>query len=402
MKILLIHPFFPYEKIPHGGKRVFHFLNFLAKNHEVSLACIDQFNEAKDHLKELKRICKHVVVVPNPRIPKLKLLAKFLFSRKPFSVLRFESEALRSKIEELTESENFNVVQIGFGFMADYVKAIKGANTAKILDDDELVFKALERNIPFEKNLPLLTRIKNRIEARKMKSFELEIMDHFDHVITITKNEHDFIRKIKPGLPVSVVGIGHNPETFLNQDIEKESDTVVFIGSFSHKPNSDAVLFFAKKILPIIWRANPKVKFYVVGKDPTQEIKALQSDRIIVTGFVDDPNIYLQKSLVAILPIRMGGGFRIKLIEYMASGTPVVGTRIGFEGLNPKAINDNMVFVAENPEDFAQKVLSLINKLSLRQEVSRKAKEFVTANYSWDKIGSDLEKVLLLASEEKI
>jgi glycosyltransferase involved in cell wall biosynthesis len=155
-----------------------------------------------------------------------------------------------------------------------------------------------------------------------------------------------------------------------------------------YEPNDDAVLYFCRDILPIIRRTVPGVELWIVGRDPTPAVRALASDTVHVSGRVDDVVPYYERSAVAIVPLRAGGGTRLKILEAMALGRPVVTTTIGCEGLD---VRDNEhVLIADTAESFAARTVQLINSPELWQAIAARARELVVNQYDWDAIAGQM------------
>jgi glycosyltransferase involved in cell wall biosynthesis len=155
-----------------------------------------------------------------------------------------------------------------------------------------------------------------------------------------------------------------------------------------YEPNDDAAQYFCRDILPVIRRTVPAVELWIVGRDPSSAVRALASDTVHVTGRVDDVVPYYQRSAVAIVPLRAGGGTRLKILEAMALGRPVVTTSIGCEGLDVRD-NDHVV-TADTAESFAARTVQLLNSAELRQAIAARARELVVTQYDWDAIAGQL------------
>jgi glycosyltransferase involved in cell wall biosynthesis len=159
-------------------------------------------------------------------------------------------------------------------------------------------------------------------------------------------------------------------------------------------PNADGVQFFCREILPIIRRAEPEVTFTIVGRSPTPAVRRLCEERgVEVTGRVEDIRPYLARSAVYVVPLRIGGGTRLKIFEAMSSGRAVVSTSIGAEGLPTE--NGRHLLVADTPGAFAEAVVRLLRDVPARQTIEREARALVTDRYDWAAAAGHLERALL-------
>jgi polysaccharide biosynthesis protein PslH len=172
-----------------------------------------------------------------------------------------------------------------------------------------------------------------------------------------------------------------------------EEDALVFTGSMDWLPNDDAILYFIKDILPLIWEKNPEVKLYVVGKSPSVALTQAkgQDDRIVITRRVDDVRPYLSKCKVFITPLRIGGGTRLKILEALAMEKAIVATSIGAEGIEYKE-NENMA-IADRPKEFANKVLDLMASPEKRKALGKAGRQLVLGHYDWSIIGKRLNVI---------
>jgi glycosyltransferase involved in cell wall biosynthesis len=166
-------------------------------------------------------------------------------------------------------------------------------------------------------------------------------------------------------------------------------------------PNDDAITYFCKEILPLIWERNGKIKLYVVGKSPSQAVKELaaKDNRVIVTGRVDDVRPYIVKSKVFVVPLRVGGGTRLKILEAMAMGKAIVSTTIGAEGIAYS--QDENILLADSPEECANKTVNAISDSSRIQTLGEKGRELVLESYDWRVVGRQLRHFYKKVIDEK-
>ena len=170
-------------------------------------------------------------------------------------------------------------------------------------------------------------------------------------------------------------------------------DALVFTGSMDWLPNDDAISYFCQEILPLVWQKNNALKLYVVGKNPSSVVKNLahKDNRVIVTGRVDDVRPFVERSKIFIVPLRIGGGTRLKILEAMAMGKAVVSTTIGAEGIECKdGIN---IALADNPDNFAQKIIDLCKNPTLAATLGDNGRQLVCQKYDWTIVGKKLTDI---------
>jgi glycosyltransferase involved in cell wall biosynthesis len=236
-------------------------------------------------------------------------------------------------------------------------------------------------------------KLKEAINLKGLKKYEFDMYRKADKVLTLTPQGKEELLEICPELDIAIVPHGVDVDYFSFSEPEEQEKSIVFVGNYLHFPNVDAVLYFHQEIWPQIKSQSPEIKFYVVGQAPPPEVRSLSQDKaIIVTGRVDDVRPYLRKSRVFICPVRLGGGFRGKILEAMAVGRPVVSTSLGADGV--PASNRENIIIADRPEEFAAGVLDLMNDDRLFERIRKQARQLVEEKYAWEKGVEVMEGIL--------
>jgi glycosyltransferase involved in cell wall biosynthesis len=232
-------------------------------------------------------------------------------------------------------------------------------------------------------------------QASKMRRFEANAIRNFSACTVVSDDDADVLKELtNDAVPIHVLANGVDTEFFsTNFDGElsrNEEDAVVYTGSMDWMPNEDAVLYFIKDILPLIWKENPKVKFYVVGKGPSAALVEIgkSEPRIIVTDRVDDVRPYMARAKVFVTPLRIGGGTRIKILEAMSMEKAIISTSIGAEGID--YIDEKNIMIADRPQEFAKKVLLLLSAPQKRKELGKAGRQLVLGSYDWSIMGRQL------------
>jgi glycosyltransferase involved in cell wall biosynthesis len=230
-----------------------------------------------------------------------------------------------------------------------------------------------------------------------MLRFEGETVARFDRVLAVSDVDRDTLQRLYPrelAAPVSVIPTGVDTTYFAPAaEAPQYARRIVFTGSMDWLPNADGVLYFCREVLPLIRAAEPDVTFTIVGRSPTPEVRRLAEDRgIEVTGRVEDVRPYLAKSAVYVVPLRIGGGTRLKIFEAMGMGKAVVSTTIGAEGL--PVTNDADIVIADEPATFAAAIVRMIRDDAARTRLEDAARRLVVERYDWSAVAQDFEDAL--------
>lgn len=241
----------------------------------------------------------------------------------------------------------------------------------------------------------LVSRWITRFELERTRCYEGWLVNQFDRVLVTSPADRRALHELageRCEADLSVIPNGVDLDYFnLDPGLEREPATLVMTGKMSYHANVTMVLHFVRNILPRIKAERPDVKLWIVGKDPTPEVQALNHDpAITVTGTVADIRPYLQRATVAVAPVAYGAGIQNKVLEAMACGTATVSTSQAVSALELQPDRD--VLVADTPERFAQRVLILLNDAHRRAQLGRAGRLFVEANHAWTRIAARLEE----------
>jgi glycosyltransferase involved in cell wall biosynthesis len=214
-----------------------------------------------------------------------------------------------------------------------------------------------------------------------MRREELEACRRQDAVFVTSLRDKEILDHDVPDIPKYVVPNGVDMSYFTPSQTTPEPYTLVFTGMMAYVPNYDGMLYFLDEILPRIHRRMPGVRLYIVGNRPPPDLLKRASDRVVVTGYVDDVRPFIHKASVYVVPLRMGSGTRLKILEAMAMKTPIVTTSIGCEGID---VQDGVsVRIEDEPEGFADAVVDLLGNAALRETLIRNGYELVSSRYDW-------------------
>ncbi len=387
MKILFVTPYNPANPTFGAALRIFHVLDQLCKFHDVTVVGFSATG-GEDELVE--------------QIPSLKGKVHFLYYHKSAlkdkwnQFLAFLTPHSRGKraimhsplqklIDDILKTEEFDFIQCEFPDMAFHNFNSKAL---KVLDAHNVEYDNMRRMAKV-KDRPL-RRFYYRIESEKMKKDELEMAQKQDAIFTTSERDKLLFDKDTPEVPKFVVPNGVDLDYFRPTDIEPEKHTLVFVGMMTYVPNYDGVLYFLDEIFPRIISVIPDAKIYIVGKNPPASITKRANKNIIITGFVEDVRPYIHKASVYVVPLRMGGGTRLKIVEALSMKKPIVTTSIGCEGINVE--NRKSVLIADEPQKFADAVIELCRDRELANQLTHAGYDLVQQKYGWDSVGYKLDE----------
>ncbi len=386
MKVLMAMPFSPVPPDFGGALRVYHLLRQVALRHQVTVLTYGTPEDAGRIRGEFD--LRQVRVVPpkwtgaSTRIGQLYST----FTRHSFFQQAVTQTAFQHQLDELVKDEQFDVVQTEFSHLGPF--ALK-TNALKILDAHNVEYDNFRRM--FASSRWGIKKLYYGLEFQKMKADELECCRMHDAVLTTSDRDKELFGK-DIQTPIHVVPNGMDGAYFTaRSDVESEEHSLVFTGMMAYVPNHDGITWFLDEVLPLIQAKVPKVKLYVVGKNPPQAISRRASEQVIVTGTVPDVRPYVWRSSVYVVPLRMGGGTRLKVAEALSMKKPMVSTRIGCEGIDLK--DGHSVLLADSPRDFADAVIRLLGDASLRRSLAENGATLARQKYDWSVIGEALEAV---------
>ena len=237
-----------------------------------------------------------------------------------------------------------------------------------------------------------LRKLSYEIEARKMERYETSSLQRFQHIIAVSENDREIMLNLSPNCPITVVPTGVDTEQYkVEPSAPGIPPLVVFTGSMDWEPNIDAMEYFCNEIWPLVLADYPDAGFQIVGRNPNARVRRLASASVEVTGTVPSVINHLRSATVVIVPLRAGGGTRLKIFEAMALGKAIVSTSIGAEGLD--VTNGRDLLIADNARLFADSIIRLLRDPELRRGYEQAAAA-LAARYDWSQIARRFADVL--------
>lgn len=426
MKILFLTPQLPNP--PHKGTTIrnFNLIKQLSRRHEVHLLSFIRSEEDHPWVDELRKYCRGVETVIAPEHRMWRRLVTFFFSPLPDMAVRLPSAEFQARLEAYLERENFDIVQVEGIEMAPYALAIKGYGLAAtfltglglhakevtfpalarckvVFDDHNAEYVLQQRAFETDRRYPgkWLKAVYSLVQYHKLRRYEATVCHAADHVVAVSDMDCVALQGIAPGVEVTVVPNGVDiayfsslapPESYsIPQSKIRHLASLAFTGTLDFRPNIDAVVWFCEQVLPHIKKEIFHIHFYIVGKSPTREVRRLGDDAAVtVTGYVGDVRPYIAQAKIYVVPIRMGSGTKLKVLEAMAMGTPVVSTSLGTEGIAVTPGQD--IQIADDPAEFAAQVVALMNNEPLRKSMSERGRALMESRYDWQVIAPILER----------
>jgi len=378
-----------------GGKiRSYNILRELARNHSITLFSFYPAHPNDIH-PQLKTIFQQVVCLPLD-LPAAKSFGELydysvrLFSREPYNITKFCRPQVRRALQHLLAQETYDVI------VCDFIMPVGVIPwdwpCPKILFTHNVEAIIWRRHYEVARN-PLWKALSWR-EWKTMAAAERRYLQKADHVLAVSDNDRDeFLRFLDPS-KITVIPTGVDVEYFKPNPEPAAPHSLVFTGSMDWLPNEDAIFYFVKEILPLIRQQVPGVSLCVVGRKPSPRLQQLAATEtnIELTGWVEDIRPFMARGSICIVPLRIGGGTRLKIFEAMAMAKPVVSTSIGSEGLPVR--DSEHLLLADDPSKFADAVITLLRDSERRTRISLAARQLVEQNYSWAQVANRLAAIL--------
>jgi glycosyltransferase involved in cell wall biosynthesis len=397
MKILFLLPQIPYP--PHSGGRIvtWNTVKRFAESCEVRVACLYHHPAELEDLDPVKAICHEVAAFPAYGKWSITPFLTCAVSPWPYKAHRFFNRELFDYVQRLARRESFDVIHAQNFYTTPYV--VGDETCLKIHYKENVEGNILLRYAKTSRN-PLI-KTAAWAEGRRTRRFEWQACKKFDQILTISPLDRDTLLRLDPSLPIRHQRPGVDLDAYPFLDEPSGPPNVVFTGTMSYYPNSDGALAFLQTTWPLIKQQVPNIRCTIVGADPPEAIRRMHGHNdICITGRVEHIREYLQSTHIYIVPLRVGGGIRLKILEAMASGLAIVSTPIGCEGLEGK--HGEHLLIAEMPDNFADAVIALANNHEKRLYIRNNARALAENVYDWDiVIRSQLELYRSLLSRRR-
>jgi sugar transferase (PEP-CTERM/EpsH1 system associated) len=392
MKILWVKTDFLHPTTKGGHIRTLEILKRLHARHEIHYVAFDDPANPEGPQRSSEYCSRAYPVrhsVPRKDSPAfLAQLAAGLIEPLPVTISRCRSAAMRRRIQRLLAEQSFD--RLVCDFLAP------AANIPRLSDwvlFQHNVESAIWRRHAEHAPDPV-RRAYLRLQATRMRAYEERVCREAAEIVAVSRQDASTMRRWYRVSRVAVVPTGVDVEYFSGPSPVPRVADLVFVGSMDWLPNVDGVTWFVREVLPRLRNRHPDCTVAIVGRSPDRAVAGLaaRDPRILVTGTVDDVRPYLWGSSVAIVPLRIGGGTRLKIYEAMAAGVPVVSTVLGAEGLDVSSPRN--IRLADNPDEFAAACADLLEGAEARARQARAARELVHSRCSWEAAAGAFEEIL--------
>jgi polysaccharide biosynthesis protein PslH len=390
LKTELLHP------VDKGGKiRTYHMLKELKRDHEITYLTLDDGSADENARRSATEYCHELICIPHQQRKKFTPgfyaeLGLNLVSNLPYAISKYESRAMRARIGELTKTRAYDVVVCDF--LAPAVNLPRRLPCPTILFQHNVEAMIWKRHAEVQNNPLKHTYLSG--QWRQMQAFENVMCRRVDYVIAVSREDSELMQREYKVTAIDDVPTGVDTTFFRPRHAEKrDPHNLVFTGSMDWLPNEDAIRYFTIEILPLIKQQVPEVTLTVVGRNPYPALVELskRDPSVIVTGRVDDVRPYMERAAAYVVPLRIGGGTRLKIYEAMAMEKPIVSTTVGAEGLPVR--NESELLLADTPNDFAAAVLRALGDREFAFHLGRRAATVVRQQFGWSRVAQRFAEI---------
>ncbi len=382
MRVLLLTQVLPYP--PDSGPKVktYYVLKYLATKHQVTLVSFVRDTDKPEYIRHLETLCERVITVPITRSPvkDLLFLGKSIFSGQPWMMLRDERPEMRAALRDLAATTHFDVVHADQLNMGQY--ALPFTKSRKVLDLHNalwVLYKRLAETLPPSKPMKyILMR-----DWPLLKRYEGAMCRAFDAVLAVSQEDRQALTEAgaRPEMPIIPIAVDTDEQAQIAR--APKGPHIVHIGTMYWPPNIAGITWFLDEIYPLIKQRVPDVRCTLIGaRPPTSITERAQSDpSLTVTGYVEDPVPYLADSSMMVVPLQAGGGMRVKILNALSQGIPMVSTTVGCEGI--AVAHERDIMIADKPADFAEATARLLTDAELNRRITEQGRRTVVETYDY-------------------
>ena len=383
MKILFLSRWFPYPPDNGSKKRCFNLIKILASKYEVDLISFASEPISTERLKALEPFCQSVQTVQFKDYDPQSFRARLGYlSTRPRFIFDTYRKEFRDAVQAACRKTSYDLVAASQVDMTPYTKDV--GRTKVLIDEIELTIYQEER----KKQTDFLRRMRANLTWWKHSRFVDSVIQRADGLSVVSEKERGIISQINhSNCKIQVIPNGIEMDFYQGDWGAPEPDTLIYAGALSYFANLDAMQYFIAEILPIIKKRRPAVKLFITGKLSEMLRSKLPGDpNVEFTGYLEDVRPIIGRAWLSVIPLRIGGGTRLKILEALAMGIPVVSTSKGAEGLELKAERD--ILIKDSPEAFAAGVVEILENRELRDRLGKNGQLTTGSLYDWNLIGS--------------
>ena len=390
MKILMVSSFLPFPLTSGGHIRLYNLIKNLSRKHSITLVCEKRDNQTEEDLAQVEKICEKVITVRRRRQWSIENILKTGFSSNPFLITGHTSEEMRLLIQDELVKMPYDLIHVETFYVYQNLPKVR---IPVVLVEHNIEYLVYQRYAKLAN--PVLKPFLY-IDIAKLRRKEEAAWRKADRLVAVSNIERHLMKR--PDIEVVPNGVDTEKFAFRDYNQKPAERRVLFIGNFKWIQNRDALKFILEEVWPLVLEKMQKqnretlLKLWVVGKELPQSFKKYQDKSIILDyGNKDDTWEIYAKAYMLLAPLRAAGGTSYKVLEAMASGTAVVTTSLGIEGLEAK--NGMHMLSSEAPLELAEFVYNLYSDHSLYRKLTLSARKFVEENYDWRRIAKKLNEV---------
>jgi len=366
--------------------RNYNVVRLLAASHAVTFLAYGEPGDLKN-TGALEAVCESVRIIARPpsTLRKRALQLSSVLSPWSFQWMNMHSAEMQRALDDLCGGVPFDVIQVESSQLAAFRF---DRRSVLVLDEHNLEYELLFRMYQTERST--IRRFYNWIEYAKFRREELRLWRRVDGCVTTSRREEAILRQTVPGVPAVTVPNAVDIEYFRPAEQPVRQDMIVFTGQMGYRPNVDGAVFFVNEVLPRILAVRRNAVFFIVGADPAPEVRQLASDHVIVTGRVPDVRPFVHEATAFVVPLRMGGGTRLKVLEGLAMRKAMVSTALGCEGID--VVDGEHLLIRDEAGAFARAVIRILEDPNLATELGARARQLAESRYRWESVVADLER----------
>ncbi len=393
MRILVVTTKSPYPLFEGRALRSYNLIRQAAQRHEIHLASFIQTPEEVAGIEHMTSICSvvrsHRLYFEHPRRDALKDALRELTRDAPLPVVKYDTPAMRATLRELLAANRYDLVHVDMLHLSEYFDLFDGLPVVLMGHNVESLI--LERRAANETRW--LARKYLGYQHRKLVRYETAAARRATRVVMVSQADADILAGWTGRTDITVVPNGVDTSYFDVPDTPCKPGSMVYVGGFTWFPNEDAIRFFASDVLPLIAAEVAEANLTVVGKNPDNAtVRALAANpRIRFAGMVDDIRPVVAESAVYIVPLRIGGGTRLKILDALSMSKAIVSTSIGCEGLDVTDGQD--IVIADEPAALATAIVALLHDPERARRLGRAGRQLAERRYEWNVLGGGLDRV---------
>jgi glycosyltransferase involved in cell wall biosynthesis len=413
MDILFLTQIIPYPLDAGPKIKTWNVLRYLSsQGHHITLASFVRKEEAP-YVEALRQVCSDIHTIPIQRSRPADGLywLRSQLTGRPFLIERDDLAGMRKLVQDLLAARPMDCIQADQLTMAQFALSPvskqagrQGKKPIRIFDAHNAVWTIADRLC---RTVPWYVRPFVRQEARRIKAYEGMLVDQFDHILAVTELDHKDLldawryylldRKISNSshpASITVAPIAIDTRDLKPINRQPGSLEILTLGSLHYPPNADGIRWFIQEVFPLVKNSIPEVKLTIIGKKPPQDFLTLASEdpeTFTVTGYVPELRPYLEKAGAVVIPVRVGSGMRVRILEALAQGLPVVTTTIGLEGINASPGRD--ILVGDSPEEFSKELTRLILQPELQKSLAENGRQLVERCYDWQIVLKTMDQI---------